>query len=261
MKYIKNSKDIKYMRNVCKLASEVLDYISNFIKIGVTTNELDLLCYNYIINVQKAIPGPLNYFPPGYKFPFPKSICTSINDVVCHGIPDNKFLKNGDILNIDITVKKNNYFGDSSRMFVVGETTLNAKFLIKIAYECMWAGISKVKDNVYLNDIGNAIQMHAEKYNFSIVKEFCGHGIGKKFHEFPQILNYNNFKSSEKIYSGMIFTIEPMINEGSRFIYETSNGWTIKTKDKSLSAQWEHTILVTDFGFEVLTISNNYFFL
>lgn len=256
MNYIKTKKDIKYMRIVCKLASEVLDYISNFIKIGITTNELDFLCYNYIVYYQKAFPGPLNYLPLGYKKAFPKSICVSINNVVCHGIPNNQFLKNGDILNIDVTVIKNNYYGDCSRMFFVGKIPFKAKHLIKVTYECMWKAISMVKNNVYLKDIGYVIQEYAEKNGFSVVKEFCGHGIGKKFHEFPQILHYKNLKNLEKIYSGMIFTIEPMINEGSRFIYESLDGWSIKTKDGNLSAQWEHTILVTDYGFEVLTISS-----
>ncbi|BCG49734.1 type I methionyl aminopeptidase [Candidatus Profftella armatura (Diaphorina cf. continua)] len=253
---IKNDNDIKGMRIAGKLSAEVLDYITPFIKPGITTEELNKICHNYMVNIQYTIPAPLNYCPKGH-IPFPKSICTSINDIICHGIPGNKILKKGDILNIDITVIKNGYYGDTSRMFYVGEPSLKAKRLSNIAFECMWIGIVKIKPGVHLGDIGYAIQKHAEKSGYSVVREFCGHGIGKNFHEEPRVMNYGIPGTLEKLKTGMIFTVEPMINAGKREIKEMSDGWTIRTKDRSLSAQWEHTILVTKNGFEVLTISPN----
>ncbi len=253
---IKNQQDIEYMRISCKLAAEVLDYIHPFIKPGITTNEIDKLCYDYIVNVQKAYPSPLNYQPDPKYTPYPKSTCTSINSEICHGIPNDKPLKDGDIMNLDITVYKNGYHGDTSRMFYVGNVTPQAKRLCNITYECMWYGINQVKAGNYLGDVGNAIQKHAEKNGYSVVQEFCGHGVGKVFHEDLQVLHYGKAKTGEKLQAGMIFTIEPMINQGKRHVRFLSNGWTAVTKDRGLSAQWEHTVLVTDTGFEVLTISD-----
>jgi len=206
------------------------------------------------VNVQLAIPAPLNYAPDGHT-PYPKSICTSVNHQICHGVPGEKVLKNGDIVNIDITVIKNGYHGDTSRMFHVGETSIQAKRLSEITYQAMWIGIHQVKPEATLGDIGYAIQSFAEGNGYSVVREFCGHGISKKFHEEPQILHYGRPGAGLKIREGMIFTIEPMINAGKRDIKQLPDGWTIVTKDRSLSAQWEHTVLVTKTGFEVLTLS------
>lgn len=242
------------MRVACRLASEVLDYIEPFVKPGVTTNELDKLCHDYMVDVQGCIPAPLNYAPSGYN-PYPKSICTSINHQVCHGVPSDKVLKNGDVVNLDITTIKDGYHGDTSRMFFVGEPSIQAKRLTEITFECMWLGIDTVKAGSYLGDIGAAIQKHAEKNGYSVVREFCGHGIGKKFHEDPQVLHYGKAGTGLKLQAGMIFTIEPMINAGKAAIRELADGWTIVTKDHSLSAQWEHTIVVTETGHEVLTVS------
>ncbi|MCE2705571.1 MAG: type I methionyl aminopeptidase [Proteobacteria bacterium] len=252
---IKNQQDIQYMRISCKLAAEVLDYIEPFIIPGVTTNEIDKLCHDYIVNVQKAYPSPLNYQPSPKNPPYPKSICTSVNSEICHGIPNDKPLKNGDILNVDVTVYKNSYHGDTSRMFYVGTVSPQAKRLCQITYESMWYGINQVKPGNYFGDIGHAIQKYAENNGYSVVEEFCGHGIGKVFHEEPQVLHYGRPKTAARIESGMIFTIEPMINQGKKQIRFVSNGWTAITKDRMLSAQWEHTVLVTEKGFEVLTIS------
>jgi len=254
---IKNEVDIEKMRIAGRLASEVLDFITPHVKPGITTEELDRLCHDYMINVQKTIPAPLNYAPPGHR-PYPKSICTSVNHQICHGVPGPKVLKNGDIVNLDITVIKDGYHGDTSRMFYVGEPSIQAKRLCEITYECMWLGISKVKPGATLGDIGHAIQVHAEKNGFSIVREFCGHGIGTKFHEDPQVLHYGKPGAGLKLQAGMIFTIEPMVNAGKRDIKQLGDGWTIVTKDHSLSAQWEHTVLVTDKGYEVLTVSAGY---
>jgi len=251
---IKNASDIEKMRIAGRLASEVLDFITPHVKPGITTEEIDKLCHDYMVNVQHTIPAPLNYAPHGHT-PYPKSICTSVNHQICHGIPGPKVLKNGDIVNIDITVIKDGYHGDTSRMFYVGEPSIQAKRLCDITYECMWLGISKVKAGATLGDIGHAIQVHAEKNGYSVVREFCGHGIGKKFHEDPQVLHYGRPNTGVKLQAGMIFTIEPMINAGKRDIKQLGDGWTIVTKDHSLSAQWEHMILVTESGYEVLTVS------
>ncbi len=251
---IKTPEDIQGMRVAGRMAAEVLDFITPHVKPGVATAELDRLCHDYMVNVQGSIPAPLNYCPPGYT-PYPKATCTSINEVVCHGIPSDKALKNGDILNIDITVIKNGYHGDTSRMFVVGEPTIQGKRLCEITYECMWLGIAQIKPGAHLGDIGHVIQQHAEKAGYSVVREFCGHGIGKGFHEEPQVLHYGKPGTLEKLEAGMIFTVEPMINAGRREVREMNDGWTIKTKDRSLSAQWEHTVLVTETGFEILTAS------
>jgi methionyl aminopeptidase len=251
---IKDAKDAEGMRVAGRLASEVLDFLTPHVKPGVTTNELDQLAHDYMVNVQGTIPAPLNYQPPGYA-PYPKSICTSINHQVCHGIPNEKALKKGDIVNIDITVIKDGWHGDTSRMFMVGEASIAAKRLCAVTYEAMWHGIEQVKPGVRLGDIGWAIQRFAENLGFSVVREFCGHGIGKVFHEEPQVLHYGKPGTLEELKAGMTFTIEPMINAGKRDIKEMGDGWTIVTKDRSLSAQWEHTILVTETGYEVLTLS------
>ena len=251
---INNESDIAKMRIAGKLGSEVLDYITPFVVHGVTTDELDKLCHHYIVNVQQAIPAPLNYAPDGHT-PYPKSICTSVNHVICHGVPGDKVLKNGDIVNLDITVIKDGYHGDTSRMFMVGEVSIQAKRLSELTYQAMWLGIRQVKPEATLGDIGYAIQSFAEKNGFSIVREFCGHGIGTKFHTEPQVLHYGRPGQGLKLKAGMIFTIEPMINAGKRDIKQMPDGWTIVTKDRSLSAQWEHTVLVTETGYEVMTLS------
>ena len=251
---IKSGDDIPALRIAGRLASEVLDMLTPHVRVGVTTEELDKLAHDYIVNVQQAIPAPLNYTPQGY-IPYPKSICTSINHQVCHGIPNDRGLKNGDIVNIDVTVIKDCWHGDTSRMFIVGDGSIAAKRLCAFTYEAMWKGIVKVKPGAYLGDIGHAIQTFAENAGFSIVREFCGHGIGRVFHEDPQVLHYGRPGTLTQLVPGMVFTIEPMINAGRREIKETGDGWTIVTKDRSLSAQWEHTIIVTETGYEVFTLS------
>ena len=252
---IKTAEEIAKMRIAGRLAAEVLDFIAAHVKPGVTTGELDSLCHDYMVKVQKTVPAPLHYAPPGYQ-PYPKSICTSINHQVCHGVPGDKQLKHGDIVNIDITVIKDGYHGDTSRMFYVGEPSIQARRLCEATYECMWLGILAVKPGARLGDIGAAIQKHAEEHGYSVVREFCGHGIGRKFHEEPQVLHYGRPGTGVPLQPGMIFTIEPMINAGKPAIRELSDGWTIVTKDHSLSAQWEHTVLVTETGHEVLTLSD-----
>jgi methionyl aminopeptidase len=251
---IKTPEEIQKMRIAGRLAAEVLDFIAPHVKPGMTTGELDQLCHDYMTGTQQTIPAPLNYAPPGYQ-PFPKSICTSVNHVVCHGVPGEKKLKAGDIVNLDITVIKDGYHGDTSRMFYVGQPSIQAKRLCDITYECMWRGISAVTPGAHLGDIGHAIQGCAEKHGFSVVREFCGHGIGRKFHEEPQVLHYGRPGVGLKLQPGMTFTIEPMINAGKADIRQLADGWTIVTKDHSLSAQWEHTVLVTETGYEVLTVS------
>ncbi len=251
---IKTPEEIEKMRIAGRLGSEVLDYITPFVKPGVTTAELDKLCHDYMVEVQGCIPAPLNYAPPGYK-PYPKSICTSINHQVCHGVPSDKALKKGDIVNLDITVIKDGYHGDTSRMCIVGDGSILAKRLCQVTYECLWIGIAQVKPGAHLGDIGHAIQKHAEGNGFSVVREFCGHGIGANFHEDPQVLHYGKAGTGIELKPGMIFTIEPMINAGKAAISELPDGWTIITRDRSLSAQWEHMILVTETGVEVLTLS------
>jgi methionyl aminopeptidase len=251
---IKSGADIEGMRVACRLASEVLDYLTPHVKPGVTTEQLDRLAHDYMVNVQGTVPAPLNYAPSGYT-PYPKSICTSVNHQVCHGIPNDRPLKNGDIVNIDITVIKDGWHGDTSRMFVVGEGSIAAKRLCSLTYEAMWHGIAQVRPGARLGDIGHAIQTFAEDAGFSIVREFCGHGIGRRFHEEPQVLHYGRPGTLEELVPGMTFTIEPMINAGRRDIKQLGDGWTVVTKDHSLSAQWEHTVLVTPQGYEVLTLS------
>ena len=244
---IKTPEEIVKMRIAGQLAAEQLRMIAPYIKPGVTTDELNDICHDYTINVQHAIPAPLNYH--GY----PKSICTSVNHQVCHGIPSDKKLKNGDIVNIDVTVIKDGYHGDTSKMFFVGEPSILAQRVCRISHECMKIGIEMVKPGIHLGDIGHAIQTHAEANNCSVVREYCGHGIGKQFHEDPQVLHYGTPGTGAILEPGMIFTIEPMINVGKRQVKLLPDGWTVVTKDRSLSAQWEHTILVTTDGFEALT--------
>lgn len=252
---IKTPDQIAKMRVACRLASEVLDYITPFVQPGVTTGELDTLCHDYMVNVQGCIPAPLNYAPPGHK-PYPKSICTSVNHQVCHGVPGDKKLKSGDIVNLDITTIKDGWHGDTSRMFAVGEASIQAKRLNQITYECMWKGIQQVRPGGHFGDIGHAIQKYAENHGYSVVREFCGHGVGSRFHEDPQVLHYGKPGTGERLEQGMIFTIEPMINAGKKDIRSLGDGWSIVTKDHSLSAQWEHSVLVTETGWEVLTVSS-----
>ena len=251
----KTPEEIKEMRTACRLAAEVLDYIEPFVRPGITTAELDRLCREYMEGVQQTTSATFNYAPPGYT-PYPASICTSLNHQVCHGIPGEKSLKKGDILNIDVTiVSSTGFYGDTSRMFIVGEVSILARRLCQVAHECMWLGIAAVRPGARLGDVGHAIQRHAESNGFSVVREFCGHGIGRKFHEAPQVLHYGQPNTGIELEPGVIFTIEPMINAGKAAISELSDGWTVITRDRSLSAQWEHTVLVTDEGAEVLSLS------
>ena len=245
---IKKAEQIEKMRVAGKLAAEVLEMITPYVKKGVTTNELDKICHDYIVNEQKAIPAPLNYNG------FPKSICTSVNHVICHGIPSDKKLKDGDIINIDITVIKDGFHGDTSKMFFIGKPSVLAENLAKVAQECLYIGIEMVKPGVRLGDIGHAIASHAHKNRFSVVREYCGHGIGEVFHEEPQVLHYGKPGTGVTLQEGMTFTIEPMINAGKRHSRLLKDDWTVVTKDKSLSAQWEHTLLVTSSGVDVLTV-------
>jgi methionyl aminopeptidase len=244
---LKSSEEITKMRIAGQFAADVLLMIKPFVKVGVTTEELDQICHNYMVKVQKVVPAPLHYKG------FPKSICTSINHVVCHGIPNNKPLKNGDILNIDITIIKDGWHGDTSGMFVVGEPSIRAKRLIDISYECLKRGIAAVKPGVRLGAIGHTIQHYAESQGCSIVRDYCGHGIGRDFHEEPQVLHASKSSEGPVLKTGMTFTIEPMINAGSHDVKKLPDGWTVLTKDRSLSAQWEHTVAVTEHGVEVLT--------
>ncbi|MGE3919374.1 MAG: type I methionyl aminopeptidase [Gammaproteobacteria bacterium] len=249
----KTPDEIAKMRVAGHLAADLLDMIEPYVKVGVTTDELNHICHDYIVNKQSAIPAPLNYGPADN--PFPKSICTSVNHVVCHGIPSDKKLKEGDIINIDVTVIKDGYHGDTSRMYFVGKPSVLAERLVKVTKECLEIGIAQVKPGNHLGDIGAAIQKHAESNNFSVVREYCGHGIGRLFHEpEPQILHYGVAGTGLEIVPNMTFTVEPMINAGARFIKLLPDGWTVVTKDRSLSAQWEHTLLVTETGAEILTL-------
>ncbi len=246
---IKTPDEIQKMRVAGKLAAQVLDMIGQYVVKGVTTDELNTICHNYIVDVQEGIPAPLNYGHP----PFPKSVCTSVNHVICHGIPSDKKLKDGDSVNIDVTVIKDGYHGDSSKMFVVGKPSILTERLIKVTQECLYKAIEIVKPGTTLGDIGHIIQQHAEAHNYSIVREFCGHGIGATFHEEPQVVHYGRPGTGDVLEAGMCFTIEPMINAGKRNSKILPDQWTVVTKDRSLSAQWEHTLLVTDNGVEILT--------
>ncbi|MBB6055980.1 MAG: type I methionyl aminopeptidase [Gammaproteobacteria bacterium] len=246
---IKTAEEIEKMRVACRLAAEVLEMIAPYMKAGITTEELDNICHDYIVNVQKAIPAPLNYHG------FPKSTCISINHVVCHGIPSpDKKLKEGDIVNMDITVIKDGYHGDTSQMFIIGKGSIMAERLCRVAQECLYLAIKMVKPGARLGDFGAAIQKHAEGHGYSVVREYCGHGIGKGFHEEPQVLHYGKAGTGEILRPGMCFTIEPMINAGKPQCSVLKDEWTVVTKDRSLSAQWEHTLLVTEDGCEVLTL-------
>ncbi len=244
---IKTPEDIEKMRIAGQLAAEQLRMIAPYVKPGVTTDALNDICHDYTLNVQHAIPAPLNYHG------FPKSICTSVNHQVCHGIPSAKKLKNGDIVNIDITVLKDGYHGDTSKMCFVGEPSIMARRVCRVAHECLVIGIEMVKPGIHLGDIGAAIQKHAEANNCAVVREYCGHGIGKQFHEEPQVLHYGVPGTGVILEPGMTFTIEPMVNTGKRQVKVLPDGWTVVTRDRSLSAQYEHTLRVTDDGVEVLT--------
>ncbi len=245
---IKTPEEIEKMRVAGRLAAEVLEMIQPHVQAGISTDELDRICHDYIVNEQQAIPAPLNYHG------FPKSICTSVNHQVCHGIPSDKILKNGDIVNIDITVIKDGWHGDTSKMFCVGKSSILAKRLCDITLEAMWKGIEEVKPGAHFGDIGAAIQRFVESNHYSVVREYCGHGIGKGFHEDPQVLHFGKPGTGAEIKAGMIFTIEPMVNAGKKEVKQLGDGWTVATRDRKLSAQWEHTILVTDSGHEVLTL-------
>lgn len=250
---IKTPEEIEKMRIAGKLAAEVLQMIGPFVKKGVTTDELNTICHDYIVEKQQGIPAPLHYGQP----PFPKSICTSVNHVICHGIPADKKLKDGDIINIDVTVIKDGYHGDTSKMFVVGKPSILAERLIRVTQESLYMAIKMVKPGTRLGDIGHVIQQHAEKHNYSIVREYCGHGIGANFHEEPQVVHYGRPNTGEELQAGMCFTIEPMVNAGKRYSKILPDQWTVVTKDRSLSAQWEHTLLVTDNGVEILTLRDD----
>ena len=251
---VADATDLQGMRAAGTAAASVLDMIGEYVVPGVTTEYLDKLCHDYIVNTLGCIPAPLNYGGGGEQMPFPKSICTSVNHVVCHGIPSSsKKLKNGDVLNIDITVIKDGYHGDTSKMFFVGEVSVLARRLSKVTQECLYKGVEAVRAGAHLGDIGYAIQRHAESQRFSVVREFCGHGIGKVFHDAPQVLHYGRKGSGMVLEEGMTFTIEPMINAGKRHIKILPDQWTAVTKDHKLSAQWEHTLMVTADGCEIFT--------
>ncbi len=245
---LKTSDEIEKMRAVGALAAQQLEMIEEHIRPGISTGELDRICHEFTVNKQNAIPAPLNYRG------FPKSICTSVNHVVCHGIPsDDKILKNGDIINVDVTLIKDGYHGDTSKTFFVGKPKVLAERLVKICQECLYRGIQVVKPGAQLGDIGHAIQVHAEKNRFSVVREYCGHGIGTIFHDEPQVLHYGQPGTGVELKPGMTFTIEPMINAGKAAVKLMPDDWTVVTKDHKITAQWEHTILVTDTGYEILT--------
>ena len=245
---IKNTQDQELMRVSGRLTADVLDMIGEHVQPGITTGELDKICHEYIVNVQDAIPAPLNYRG------FPKSICTSVNHVVCHGIPGNRKLRNGDMVNIDVTVIKDGLHGDSSRMFHVGKPNVQGKRVADIAHEALWRGIAQVKPGSRLGDIGHAVQTYVESHRCSVVREYCGHGIGRVFPDDPHILPYGRPGTGVEMQPGLTFTIEPMVNAGKRGVRLLPDGWTVVTKDHSLSAQWEHTLLVTESGVEVLTL-------
>jgi methionyl aminopeptidase len=245
---IKTPEEQEKMRVAGRLAAEVLDMIGDHVRPGVATDELNRICHDYIVGTHDAIPAPLNYRG------FPKSICTSVNHVVCHGIPSDRVLKTGDIVNIDITVIKDGFHGDTSRMFFVGDASIMAERLSRVCFDGMWRGIRAIQPGARLGDVGHAVQSFVEEQRFSIVREYCGHGIGRIFHEDPQVLHYGRRGTGVELVPGMTITVEPMVNAGKRDVKLLSDGWTVVTKDHSLSAQWEHTVLVTETGFEVLTL-------
>ena len=236
------------MRVAGRLAADVLDMIGDYVKPGITTDELDTICHRFITEVQDAIPAPLNYRG------FPKSVCTSVNHVVCHGIPGNRTLKAGDAVNIDVTVIKDGFHGDTSRMFFAGKAGVQAQRLSQVAFDGMWLGINELAAGKRLGDVGAVIQKHVEKNRCSVVREYCGHGIGRVFHEDPQVLHYGQSGTGLELKEGMTLTVEPMVNAGKRQVKLLPDGWTVVTKDHSLSAQWEHTVLITENGYEVLTL-------
>jgi methionyl aminopeptidase len=245
---IKTPEEQEKMRVAGRLAAQVLDMIGPRVQPGITTEELDRICHDYIVTELECIPAPLNYRG------FPKSICTSVNHVVCHGIPSDRVLKHGDIVNVDITVIRDGYHGDTSRMFYVGDPSIMAERLTRVCFDGMWRGIRAIRPGARLGDIGHAVQSFVEEQRFSVVREYCGHGIGRVFHEDPQVLHYGRPGTGLELVPGMTITVEPMINAGKRDVKLLSDGWTVVTKDHSLSAQWEHTVLITDTGFEVLTL-------
>jgi len=245
---IKTAAEIEKMRVAGRLAAEVLEMIAPHVVAGVTTDELDRICHDYIVDVQRAIPAPLNYHG------FPKSICSSVNHQVCHGIPGPKKLKHGDIVNLDITVIKDGFHGDTSQMFFIGESTQRTRHVTRVAQECLYLATRMVRPGVHLGDLGATIQQHAETQGCSIVREYCGHGIGRAFHEDPQVLHYGTPGTGIELVPGMTFTIEPMVNAGKRHVKLLPDNWTVVTKDRSPSAQWEHTLVVTENGYEVLTL-------
>jgi methionyl aminopeptidase len=248
---IKTPEETEKMRIAGRLAAEVLDMIAEHVVPGVTTEELDRICHDHIVNVQRSVPANLNYRG------FPKTICTSVNHVVCHGIPNDKRLKAGDIVNIDVTVIRDGFHGDTSRMYLVGRAPAHAQRLSETCFAAMWRGIAAVRPGAHLGDIGHAIQSFVEENDYSVVREYCGHGIGRVYHEDPQVLHYGEPGTGLELKAGMTFTIEPMVNAGKRHVRLLPDGWTVITKDHSLSAQWEHTVLVTDSGFDVLTLGAN----
>ena len=247
---IKTPEEIQKMRVAGHLAAEVLEVVAPHVQAGVTTEELDRVCHDHIVRVQGAVPAPLNYHG------FPKSICTSVNQQVCHGIPGDRVLRGGDIVNIDVTVIKDGYYGDTSQMFLIGEVSVQARRVSQVSRECLLLGLAEVRAGASLRTIGRVIQRHAEANGCSVVREYCGHGIGREFHEDPQVLHYDDPKTSLVLQPGMTFTIEPMLNAGKRQVKVLPDGWTVVTKDHSLSAQWEHTVLVTETGYEILTVSD-----
>ena len=253
---IKTPEEIEKMRVACRLGAEVLDYIEPFVVPGVTTGELDRLCHDYMVNVQDTIPAPLDYAPPGYT-PYPKSICTSVNHQVCHGVPGEKALKKGDIVNLDITVIKDGFHGDTSRMFLVGgesACSIVARRLTRITYECMWLGIAAVRPGGRLGDIGAAIQEHAESHGYGVVRELVGHGIGRNMHEDPEVPNYGRAGRGLRLEKGMTIAIEPMINLGTAHVYQLSDGWTVVAADGKPSAHYENSIAITDGDPVLLTL-------
>ncbi len=248
---IKSADEIEKMRTAGRLAASVLDMIGEHVKVGITTDELNSICHEFIVNELNAIPAPLNYRG------FPKSICTSINNVVCHGIPGPRVLKKGDTINIDVTVIKDDFHGDTSRMYFVGKPSIKASRLSRICYEAMMRGIETIKPGTRLGDLGYAVQKHAESHGYSVVREYCGHGIGRRFHEEPHVLHYGKPDTGIELEQGMTFTVEPMVNAGKKETRLQADRWTVVTSDGSLSAQWEHTVLVTESGYEILTLSDN----
>jgi methionyl aminopeptidase len=253
MGIVTDSADLDRMRAACRAAASVLDTLAEAVRPGITTGELDALAQQRMAELG-VVSATLNYAPPGHT-PFPGAICTSVNHQVCHGIPGDKVLKAGDVVNVDVTVIKDGWYGDTSRMYYIGEPSILARRLTETTYDCLWIGIEQVRPGATLGDVGHAIQRHAEQQGFSVVREFCGHGIGRNFHEDPQVLHYGKPGTGVRLEEGMIFTIEPMLNAGRREIRQLADGWTVVTRDRTLSAQWEHTMLVTANGYEVLTVS------